>query len=420
MQLDWMGVRPLRNSPLVVALWISVFAAILVWIDFKTPGWDVAVYQNAIHSLQSGHDPYMDATRIQKLVYSQGPIPSNIDPPFTYNYPPITLPILGLLGRLPVHLAGFIYWSMYAVAILIQISVGLLLTNGREKRIFHYLAPVAIFFPGLLADGTVLSGNVAHILYAAVLLATVIGWRRNVWRSFYIATLVVSCVKLPFLSLVVIPVLSSTKQWWPAGLTALGGFSLFILQPLLYPSLFRHYLESVDLLFSLSHDFGCSPAGIFSQWLVAHDLPYSAGGLVFYLAYALPLAGFLFYLSRRYLAGSFPLMQWAPVLLVGVVLLNPRLIEYDVAPITLPLTLIVWRVTTHCIKAKQVAIVLVFLFAVANAFAVTSWSLRKIIDCPLLVIIFLAGSWHLLHSGRRIVGSATEIELEHFPVVYSD
>ena len=65
--------------------------------------------------------------------------------------------------------------------------------------------------------------------------------------------------------------------------------------------------------------------------------------LIFYLCYAIPLFALLFALSRRYLQGSFTLRQWAPVLLVGVILFNPRILEYDVAPITLPLTLIAWR-----------------------------------------------------------------------------
>src|SRR5665213_131572 len=405
-KLGWMGLRLSRNDPFVLVLWGLVFVALLVWIGLQAPGWDVTVCRNAIRSLQSGHDPYVDAIRIQKLAYSNGPIPPNTDPPFSYVYPPITLPILSLLGHLSVNFTGFIYWSMYATAILTQISVGLLLPNIREKRIFQYLAPVIIFFPGLLADGTVLSGNVAHIFYGAILLAAVIGWRRNVWGWFYVAILIASCVKPPFLALLAIPVLSSRKPWLPASLTALAGFVLFIGQLLLCPLLFRNYLEAVRLMFTLSHDFGCSPEGIFSQWLVAHHLPYYPGNLLFYLAYALPLAGFLFYLSRRYFAGAFMLKQWAPVLLVGAVLLNPRIIEYDVAPIALPLALIVWRVTTYFLTTKQAGIALSFLFVVANAFALTSWSLRKIIDCPLLVIIFLAGSWHLLYDGRRIVRPA--------------
>lgn len=395
------GERPKRSYRNLKALWFAVCISICIWAVFQTPGWDAAIYRNAMHSLQAEHDPYIDAIRIQKLIYSRGPIPPGTDTPYSYVYPPITLPILGFFSKLPIVVEGLLYWPLYITAILAQLWVGLLFPKGREKRIFVYLTPVALFFPGLLVNETILSGNIAHVLYAAILLAAVIGWRHNKWRWFYIAVLAASCVKAPYLSLVAIPVLSARKQWMHAGITTLASIALFVIQAFLWPSLFHNYLEAVELMFSLNHDFGCSVAGLFSQWLAAHHLPYFIGSL-FYLAYALPLAVLLFYLSRKYFARVFLLKEWGPILLVGVILLNPRLIEYDVAPITLPLALIAWRVASSCTTKKRAGITLAILFFVANAFALTDWNLRKMIDGPLLVIIFLAGSWHLLRGDRLV------------------
>ncbi|MDP9039311.1 MAG: DUF2029 domain-containing protein [Acidobacteriota bacterium] len=383
-------------------LWILIALSLPVWIGLSTPGWDLKIYQTAIHSLQAGHDPYVDATGIQKLAYSRGPIPPHRDPPFTYNYPPVTLLVLALAGRIPSPLAAFAYWCAYAVAILIQIGVSLTLPEAGERRIFRFVAPLTVFFPGLLADGTVLSGNIAHILYGAMLLSAVVGWRRDRWRWFYLATLIASCFKLPFLTFLLIPVFSSERQWLPAAMTALGGVVVAFAQPFLYPQLSFHYIESVELMFSLTRDFGCGPAGIFSQWLVAHHHPYTPGGLLFYLAYAAPVVVFLFVLSRRYIAGSFPLKQWLPVLLLGTVLLNPRLIEYDVVPVTLPMALILWRVTTRFTSARRAAAGLLLCVGTCNVIGLSSWSLRKIVDCPLLVLTFVAGSWLLLHQRPAI------------------
>ena len=35
--------------------------------------------------------------------------------------------------------------------------------------------------------------------------------------------------------------------------------------------------------------------------------------------------------------------EWVPVMSIGVVLLYPRIMEYDVAPVTLFLAIVVWR-----------------------------------------------------------------------------
>jgi len=86
------------------------------------------------------------------------------------------------------------------------------------------------------------------------------------------------------------------------------------------------------------------------------------------------------------------------VLLVGVILLNPRLIEYDVAPLALPLALIGWRALQRVAGAARGVWIAVALFAVANAMALSSWSLRKAMDGPLLVIFFVMGSYTLIRE----------------------
>jgi len=279
-----------------------------------------------------------------------------------------------------------------------------------ERRYFVYLAPVAPFFPGLLADGTVLSGNVAHILYASVLLAAFVGWRRGSWKWFYLATLAASCVKVPFLCLVVIPILSARRQWIPAAMTAFTGISLFAIQPPIWPSLFKHYLQSLKLMFSYSRDFGCSPAGLFSDLLYHYGIPYSSASTIFYLCYALPLFGLLFYLSRHFLRGDFSLSQWIPVLFVGVILFNPRLIEYDVAPLALPLPLIAWRFLSTFTTTPRTILFLSLFFAATNSIAVHRWELRKVIDGLLLALFFMVGAWQLLDTCRSRTSDDTAIQ----------
>ena len=398
---------------MVWGFWLVVLAAMPVWIHFDTPGWDVAIYHSAMDALKAGHDPYADAIAVQTLFHQQMASHPHADPPYSYVYSPMTLPLLRAVGAVPVWLSGILYWLVYASGVLAEIWVGMQAVEDRERRYFLFLAPVAAFFPGLLANGIILSGNVAYILYGVILVAAMLGWRGGRWKWFYAAVLAASCVKAPLLSLAVIPLLSARRQWLPAGLTVAAGSALFAMQSMIWPVLFGHYLQAVELQFSYNRDFGCSPAGLFGGVLFDRGIPYSPASVIFYLCYAVPLVGVLFLLSRGFVRGAFSLKQWIPVLLLGVILLNPRLIEYDVAPLAIPLALIGWRSLLRVMAMRQAAVVMGGAFLVANGFAITGWELRKLMDGPLLVLFFAAGSWSLLRQAREgasVSSSAQDVQ----------
>jgi hypothetical protein len=395
------------RRPATLILWLLCILAIPVWVHYEVPAWDVTIYLQAVHSLKAGHDPYADAIAIQQLYHQQlllHTLAPNAPTPFSYVYSPITLAVLRIAGALPILLSGLIYWTLYLAGMIGQVWVGMQAVQPSERPSFRWIAPVAVFFPGFLASDILLSGNVAYILYGLVLVTAVVGWRRDTWRWFYLAILVASCFKAPLLSLVVIPILSARRQWLPTVATAVVGLSLFAMQPLLWPTLFHHYLQAVELQFSYNRDFGCSPAGLFSELLIALGHNYSPGSFLFYLCYAIPLIGLLFYLSRQFLRGCFSLRQWMPVLLVGVILLNPRLIEYDVAPLALPLALIAWRffAARNESRASQRNVILsvALLFLALNLIAARSWETAKRVDGVLLVVFFSAGAWGLLRHCR--------------------
>ncbi len=397
--------RQPNSSRIVILLWALAAITILLWARLGGVGWDVAIYRAGMFSLRAGHDPYADAISIQRLFHQQLQANPNLlvnqDPPFSYVYSPITLPLLRLIGTVPVWLSGTLYYLLYTAAALAQVWVTFRAVERSERPYFRYLAPVAIFFPGFLADATLMSGNIAYLLYAAVLLTAVWGWQRGTWLWFYLAVVAASCVKIPLLSLVCIPLLSARRQWLPVTVTAATGVLLFAIQPSIWPTLFRHYLEAVDLQFRFNRDFGCSPAGLFGDVLYGRGIPYSLASMIFFLCYAIPLFGLLFYLSRLYLRGNFSLAQWIPVMLVGVILLNPRIMEYDTAPLALPLALIAWRFLSRWSKPTRTIVSLCVLFFTVNAVGALGWKMRKLTDGPLLVLFFAAGTWHLLQFARE-------------------
>ena len=96
--------------------------------------------------------------------------------------------------------------------------------------------------------------------------------------------------------------------------------------------------------------------------------------------------------------------RWAAVtayLLAGVILLNPRIMEYDVAPITLPLALIAWRFFARFTTTPKTLLCLAILLAAANGIAAFGWYIRKLVDGPLLVLIFAVGCWMLMRPVRK-------------------
>jgi hypothetical protein len=394
--LSTIGRRPGR---ILIGMWVALVIAMPIWTHFQTPGWDLQVYGTAIHSLQAGHDPYADAMAVQQAYHDRAGDLNSDGLPYSYVYSPITLPVLSLIGKLPFWFSGRIYWLVYILAVLGQIWVAMQFTTENERRYFQYLVPAAAFFPGLLQNGTILSGNIAYLLYFVVLFTALAGWRRGAWIWFYAAVLAASCIKPPLLSLVAIPVLSARKQWIAASVTTIAGIGLFAIQPELWPSLFKNFLKAVDLQFLYNKDFGCSPAGMFSDTLFRRGIPYSPAGLIFYLCYAVPLFVLLLRLSRRYLQGGISLNQWAPVLLVGIILLNPRILEYDLAPVTLLLALIAWRYLASFTTTAKTVLYLAILFAVTNGLAAFGWYVRKLVEAPLLIAVFAAGCWTLWRQG---------------------
>ena len=386
---------------LPIVFWVVALATVPILSSVQEPatGWDLHVYANAVQSLRAGHDPYADGIAVQRAVHSQRLL--HPDPfaavPFTYVYSPITLPPLRLVSSWPPLISYTFYWLIYAIGSIAIVWVALQATEPKERRTFSLIAPAALFFPGFLLTMVLLSGNLSYILYGLIFTGALLGWRRGRWTWFYLATVIASCYKAPLLSLLAIPVLSARKQWLPTCLAGVAGIVLFAIQPLVWPSAFHHYMEAVELQFSYNHDFGLSPSGLLGNTLFFHGFPYSFASTLCYVLYAPIVFGTLLYLARRFFAGHFSLQQWIPVMLLGVILLNPRIKEYDVAVLSLPMALVAWRLFARGNTFARTALETSLFFIAVNAIASNSPYSWQPTEGTLLVGLFVAGCWHLLH-----------------------
>lgn len=400
--------------------WIAAAITIVIWAASPgyVAGWDLNVYKNAIQALRAGLDPYAAGTAIQRLFHAHLAEHPNAPTPFTYVYSPVTLPLLRLVGRLPFAISGLIYWTLYALATLAVIWVSSQFLTRDERKVFKYLTPAAVFFPGLLQQDVIFSGNVAYIIYGFVFVTAYIGITRSRWLPFYIVVLVASCIKAPLLIFLAIPFLSDRRQAIYTAVTALIGVCLFAVQPHLWPGLFRNYLDAVELQFSFNHDFSSSPSGLLADALY-NVVPYKITSLVFYLFYAIPTFLALWHLGRRYQRGDFARKQWAPVVFCGTAFMNPRIMEYDVAPMTIFLALIIWRAFAKNERFGQTALKMAIFFAIINGFAITSW---RPTESLVLTGIFATGAIGLwrrsIHEHIANIRSVADLSAEQRRMPY--
>jgi hypothetical protein len=393
-----------RCRSIALFFWLCACITIPIWNRVDPAGYDIVFYHSAITSLHAGHDPYIDTTGRQEAFHRTLAQHPNASPPYSYVYvyAPITLPLLRLIGHLPTWFALTAYWLILLAGVFSVLWVTTRARQSTELTFITLVAPLAIFCPGLLAHDTLLSGNVAFILYALVLLGAYVGWTRNTWRWCYLAILVASCFKPPLLTLLAIPFFSARRQWIPAGATAALGLGIFAAQSRLSPTLFAHFLQELQRQFTFTREFGSSPAGVFSNFLVHHGVAYSSPSLAFYLLYASAICAVLFYLSREYLDGDLTLQQWMPVLLVGTILLNPRIMEYDAAPIAIPMALIAWRFFTRDGITARAVLTYLGVFVATNVIAVNVTDAWKPTESLILATVFTTGAWGLLQHNRAL------------------
>jgi hypothetical protein len=358
-------------------------------------GWDVDIYYWAMQTLRAGLDPYAAGLARQYAAQAAG------QHAFAYVYPPLTLLALRAFNLLPVWLAAVLYWTIYGAGFVGQVWAGTQCFRSQDRAVMQYAVPLAIFFPGLMTGDVILSGNIACIFYGLIFAGAVLGWKRGIWRWFYLAVLLAACFKLPLLTLLAIPLLAGERQWLKAAGVGTAGLSLFAVQSWFWPAQFREYLTSVGLQFQFNSDFGSSPAGVLGRVLYRHGLPYSTPSTVAFLIYGGSLFAVLCYFSNLYHERRISAESWIPVLLVGTILLNPRIMQYDVQPIALPMALIVVRSVASRSKAGIALAASVLFLIVIDLFGVSPTSLDDLRNMLVVVGVMALGLRSLAVEARR-------------------
>ena len=357
--------------------------------------WDVAIYHRAMEAVKAGLDPYATGLARQIAVEAAG------KHTFTYVYPPITIPVLRALNWLPLWVASALYWSIYGLG-----YVGLLWAVTRcftpeDKGVMKYFVPVVIYFPALMPDEVILSGNVAYIFYGALFTAMIRGWKRGDWRWFYAAVLIASCVKVPFLTMLAIPALLGERQWLKGTMVGAAGLGLFGLQSWLWPVQFHEYLTSVGLQFQFNADFGQSIASNLARLMYWGHMPYTTVPTLVYLAYGGALFAAMFHFGKLYHQGRISAETYIPVLLLAVIVMNPRIMQYDVHAVALPMVLVLVRSVASRSKVGIVVSCSVLFFTLIDLLGVNFYRWDDYRNMGVFVAVMVVGLQSLRAEARR-------------------
>jgi hypothetical protein len=392
----------IRKNMWVVLPWIGMGIAVLlvgIWGDHTSFLRDAMIYRRAVAASHAGQDPYLASLALQQHALRFGPDENT----WAFVYPPITLPFLHLVGLLPVRVYETLYWLLYSAGAITQLCALLSILTPEERRAAKYVVPAGLLFPAtMFLQESLFGGNVVYLFYGAIFGAAVAGWRKGHWTFFYAAVFVTSCVKPQMLSMLLIPMLSGAGQWLGSILT--GVFTLLVTaaEMFLWPVTYREWRHAIDVQVALfDREFAFGPTGILGRFLWKHGRPYQLACAIFFLCFAALILLALAYLTRLYRAGKITLTDWLPVLLIGVILLNPRLMGNDFYAVTVPVALILWRaIRAHTRSWKTAVFWSLAVMLVANLVAQPTGYYPDAIT--LVMFCFVLGGWRLHQQAQRL------------------
>ncbi len=335
---------------LLSLFWFASIVTVFVMTKCGPSAWDFDVYWRAARALHQHMDPYAIGVEAQRAFHENLAAASTTKPPMTYVYPPMTLPMLRCLGELPENVAKAIFDGLLVGGFLLQLWAGWKMATVSERRWLQWLLPAVAFFPGLLNDDVLLSGNVAYLLYGLILAAAIPGWKRNRWTAYFCAVIFASCFKAPMLSMLALPLILGRNQKWRTAIAGAVGSLLFAGQLFLWPTLFHEYLTAVKMQFDYNSDFGISPSGQLGNLLFRLDREYVFPTFALYLVVIAVVSLSLWVAAREMRERNTAPESFVPIALLGTLLLNPRIKEYDLAAVTIPLLLSAVRLVAAMVR----------------------------------------------------------------------
>jgi hypothetical protein len=277
---------------------------------------DLPVYAHALREWLAGRSPYNAELS-----------------PLYFLYPPAFLYVAGWLSYLvPTGIGAYVYVGVNIVAVC-AIPVVMARYFFRLPWMGPLLALLVFLAEPRFTAMLALCGmNVASLLYCIAFVAAIPGLKRNRWELFYGAVFLAGITKITFLALLLLPLLIGKRQWMRSILCGAAVVGTNLAEKIFLPDLYKGYQWSLVQAILVQRHYGYGVFGVLAfyedKWHhVVGKGPYAVAG-----AMALAIVVGLFLLRRRLeLRGTFEGNGvWVALVLMAVVLVNPREMQYDV------------------------------------------------------------------------------------------
>ena len=291
--------------------------------------------------------------------------------PYRFIYPPVFLFVGGFLARLmPQHWGWFLYLTVnYAsTAVLPVVLARYFFKQGWLNASFA----LVLFFaaPQFGAWRAMESANIACPLYLLAFAAAIPGMKKNRWTWFYIAVFAASLIKVNFLLMLMLPFFVGKRQMLRSCAAGTSVMAAYFLQRLWVPDLYAGYERSLHYVLVGQDNYGFGVFGIVANLnLKFHHAAGLAPYVVMGVFLLLVWTGLLFLRSRKTLEIDSGL--WVTLVIVAILLSNPRSIYYDRCfAVEAALVLLV-----NVFNSRRPLVLYLILFFVSALISSFSWSL---------------------------------------------
>ncbi len=346
---------------------------------------DLHVYARAVRFFRGGANPYY--SEMYEGLY--------------FVYPPIVLYIASGLGSV---LPGESEWALVAIVHLTCVLLAPFVLARYYLRAYWFTPAMAVLV--LLAESrftgmkALYSANVAPSLYLVALLAAVPGTRKNRWGWFYLVVLLAGAVKITFVFMLLFPLLAGRRQWLQSIATGAGVGAMYAAQSKLVPALYAAYKWAVVQQVKVEHQYGYGVFGVVGSLDEKLHRPLGIEAYALHAVVAGVILAMLFLLRRRSAEVREPSL-WMGLLVMTVIIVNPRMLHYD-AYLALIAAYFVLAVVFRLDRWKLIALLAV-LYVPCLMVPHVIHSRLMYGSYELLIILFAIamGIWRLFHVSDR-------------------
>jgi hypothetical protein len=336
---------------------------------------DGRVYADSLNLWVSGKSPYDVAFGAYRFIY-----------------PPVFLFVGGVLTRLmPLHWGWPLYLAVnYASTVALPVVLArFVFRQSWLNSSFALLVFLAA--PQFDAWRAMESANIACPLYLLAFAGAIPGLKKNRWLWFYLAVIAVSLIKVNFLLMLMLPFFVGKRQMVRSCIAGAAVMAAYLLQRMLAPGLYAGYERSLHYVVVGQDNYGFGVFGIIANL----DLKFHHSvGVAPYLgmgALLLMLVIGLWCLRARIGPAADEGGNggvWATLVIVAILLANPRSIYYDRCFAT-EATLVL---LVHVFTRNKPLFLYLILFLASALTAIFPWSLLldRALETVLLLGVFAA------------------------------